>query len=54
MSKTIKLLIKDAKQAFDEKDFKTAEEKCHVSSEKVNSNKLISWLGLCQGILNVA
>lgn len=31
MSKEIKQLIKDAKQAFAEKQFKIAEEKCHVS-----------------------
>lgn len=31
MSKEIKLLLKDARQAFKEKQFKIAEEKCHVS-----------------------
>lgn len=31
MSKEIKQLIKDAKQAFAEKQFKIAEEKCYVS-----------------------
>lgn len=31
MSKGLKQLIKDAKQAFGEKQFKIAEEKCHVS-----------------------
>lgn len=46
MSKEIKQLIKDAKQAFAEKQFKIAEEKCHVSYFKV-------WICLCQGILSV-
>lgn len=31
MSKEIKQLIKDAKQAFQGKQFEIAEEKCHVS-----------------------
>lgn len=31
MSKEIKQLLKDAKSAFKEKQFKTAEEKCQVS-----------------------
>lgn len=46
MSKEIKQLIKDAKQAFAEKQLKIAEEKCHVSYFKV-------WICLCQGILSV-
>lgn len=33
MSKQIKQLTKDAKQAFGEKQFQIAEEKCHVSVE---------------------
>lgn len=32
MSKEIKQLIKDAKQAFKEKEYKIAEEKCLVSA----------------------
>lgn len=31
MSKEVKQLIKDAKQAFGEKQFKIAEDKCNVS-----------------------
>lgn len=31
MSKEIKQLLKDARQAFQQKQFKIAEEKCHVS-----------------------
>lgn len=35
MSKEIKQLIKDAKNAFKDKQFKTAEEKCHVSRDMI-------------------
>lgn len=33
MSKAVKQLVKEAKQAYAEKQLKVAEEKCHVSTK---------------------